>query len=79
MNSLDRPISTAGWSRERYRKAHHLARLLPRLHAGRELPKLVEEYAALWRAWNWQHEWGIDPMATSARYRLALKRDEVPF
>lgn len=79
MNAIDRPISTAGWTRARYRKAHHLSRLLSRLTGYGSAPPLVEKYAALWSAWNWQHEWGIDPLHISARQRLALKRDEVPF
>lgn len=63
------------WTRGRYRKAHHLARLLARFYIlPDDAPELVQRYFRLWE----QHQQSADPLLAPLRWRLGLD-DEIPF
>lgn len=64
------------WTRERYRRAHHLNRLLPSLAFNVEAPFLVRQ---LWKLTEHQRP---DPLETPLRVRLRARRDpddDIPF
>lgn len=62
------------WTRERYRRAHHLSRLLSNLLDWRsQPPPLVQRYIELWDQYP-QH---ADPLEVPIVYRRC--KDSVPF
>lgn len=68
------------WTRERYRKAHHLSRLLGRHieHWGPDLPPIVQAFHELW---SQQEKRSVpDPLDYPLHLRLARhKGDDIPF
>ncbi|SHN40406.1 hypothetical protein [Rhizobacter sp. OV335] len=73
------------WTRDNYRKAHHLSRLVARFsHLPDRPAPIVERYWELWREWNLRHGggWCIDPLCLSVRQRLQNRRNDaagIPF
>lgn len=62
------------WTRSKYRKAHHLSRLLGRLDYYADKPALVERLHELWE----KHPQREDPLLQPLRYRLRVD-DDIPF
>lgn len=65
------------WTRARYRRADHLARLLSRMqHDLHAPPELVERYFRLWSRYRPE----ADPLAEPLWLRLSrFKGDDIPF
>lgn len=62
------------WTRAKYRRAQHLARLLPRVNYSQsDAPDIVQRYFTLWERYP---SYG-DPLLTPMRYRYEL--DDIPF
>ena len=63
------------WTRERYRKARHLARFFSRFvyELPSEPPRLLQRYFELWQ----RHPQRDDPLLQPVRYRY--ERDDIPF
>ena len=62
------------WTRAKYRRADHLARLLGRqITVVGEEPDLVRRYFELWA----RHPQHNDPLLQPLRYRVGL--DDIPF
>jgi hypothetical protein len=69
------------WTRAKYRKAHHLNRLLIQICNINSLPPLVERYHELWSEWDSRHSCS-DPLEVPIARRLADRhpeRDGIPF
>jgi hypothetical protein len=65
------------WTRERYRKAHHLNRLLGRHIECWNAPPLVQLYQHLWSEHDMRSH--HDPLADPLSLRLArFKGDDIP-
>jgi hypothetical protein len=64
------------WTRAKYKRAHHLARLFAGfLHYRSEVPELVRRYQEL----EQQYPNCSDPLLTPLRYRADLRFGDVPF
>lgn len=61
------------WTRELYKRAHHLNRFMPRVCSYAEAPSLVRQFWALWE----HHQQGNDPLLTHISWRY--DRDDIPF
>lgn len=62
------------WTRARYKRASHLARLLPQMFGWRSTPPLlVQRYLDLWK----QHPQQTDPLTVP--YWRRYPTDDVPF
>lgn len=63
------------WTRERYRKAQHLARFYGRwvYELPSEPPRLLQRYFELWE----RHPQRDDPLLQPVKYRY--ERDDIPF
>ena len=62
------------WTRAKYKRAHHLARFLSRVHGlSYKSPALVERYIELWE----QHPQFEDPLLTPYTWRRPV--DDFPY
>lgn len=66
-------MSRFRWTRAKYRKAHHLNRLLGKLDYYGQKPPLVERFHELWD----RHPQGSDPLLAPIHWRY--DRDDIPF
>lgn len=69
MTAPDKPYR---WTRARYKRAHHLIRLLRRVAYCQSEPALVKRYIELWE----QHPYWGDPLAIPLMFRY---ENDIPF